>query len=83
MNDAYRMTLLRLARQIVKTMKSLNPEDRIVLLSSLIAQEICTLPAHERFTRMRRLQDELPGILLSSEEGMRLALAENAKSGGS
>jgi hypothetical protein len=83
MSDAERITLLRLAQKIVKTMRPLDREDRIVLLGSLLAQEICTLPAHERFARMRRVQDELPDILRSSEEGMRLALTENARSGGS
>lgn len=73
--------IMTLVLPIAEAMAHLPVEHRIILLTGLLAQEICTLPASERDEEMHRLLREFPGILDVTEAGMREALAANARAG--
>jgi len=73
--------VLTAMRKMREHLLSLDFDCRITVLCALLAQEVCTLPPNERAPELRRLQDDLPGILKATEEGMRQGLAENAREG--
>jgi len=71
--------IVSMVTPIADKISHLSREGRITLLSALLAQEFLTLPVSERAKEFDALLDQMPGILRSSEEGMRIALAENAR----
>lgn len=71
--------IVALVRPLAARMAHLSIEGRITLLCGLLTQEMCNLPPSERDDELRRVQRELPGILDATEDGMRKALAENAR----
>lgn len=71
--------IVALVRPVTARMAHLNVEARLVLLSALLAQELCNLPPGERDDELRRVTRDLPMILDATERGMRLALARNAR----
>lgn len=74
-------SIVALVRPMVRQMGTLSPEGRITLLCGLLAQEICCRPASERMPLLVEILDEIPSIFRATEEGMREALAQNAKDG--
>lgn len=60
----------------------LTSEERLVLFHALLAQEICMLPPSERARQVNRTLSDFPDMVRSTEEGMRQALAEDARDGG-
>lgn len=77
-----RKAILALVRPVANQIESLSIDGRITLLCGLLAQEMCNLPPSDRAAELDRVLDELPGILRASEDGMRQALAENARDEG-
>ena len=73
--------ILALVRPVAANMERLSIEGRITLLCALLAQEMCNLPPSERDEELRRVMQEMPDIMRSTEAGMRQALAMNAKKG--
>ncbi len=73
--------VFRAMRKMQPHLLPLDFDGRITLLCALLMQEVCALPPSERGPELRRLQADLPGILHATEEGMRRALAENAREG--
>lgn len=67
--------------RITDRLAAFNSEERIVMLSSLLMQEVCLLPVSERVDAIHDIQRDLPMIFRASEEGMRQALVENARDG--
>jgi hypothetical protein len=59
----------------------LTSEQRTSILLALLTQEICRLPPGERSSELARIIDTMPRVLRSTEEGMRLTLAANARDG--
>lgn len=73
--------LLALIRPFAGAMErfGLCYEGRVMLLQSLLAQEVCTLPPSERRPELGRIMGEMPMILRASEEGMHEAIIQNAR----
>lgn len=67
--------------RIADLLQTLNAEERDILVRGLVAQEICTHPIAERASVLADVIAEQPSIVRVSEEGMRLALVQNAKEG--
>ena len=66
---------------VAKRIAHLPVAGRITLLCALLAQEICSLPPTDRDAEFNRVLRDLPSIMTSTEDGMRQALVENARSG--
>lgn len=71
-----------LVKPIAELMAPFPVENRIALLCALLAQEICMLPPAQRRAELQNVIDELPLILLLTEETMRDCLARNARDAG-
>lgn len=76
-----RDAIIALVRPVVDRMAHLSVDARITFFLGLLAQEICCLPPGDRRGEIERIQDDLPMILKATEDGMREALADNARSG--
>ena len=73
--------MIALVQPVSRRIAHLSVEGRITLLCNLLAQEICNLPLSERDEELARVRRDLPDMLDATEQGMREALAQNARNG--
>ena len=73
--------ILKAMRKACNAMAELGAEGRNSVLCGLLTQEVCKLPASQRQAALAEIIAELPEILRSTEQGMRMALNENARKG--
>lgn len=67
--------------QAANAIAGLSIEGRKTVLCGMLMQEVCMLPPGKRQAELADLVADLPSILSSTEQGMRMALTENAKDG--
>lgn len=71
-----------LIKPLSRAISHLTLMQRTTLLLSLLAQEICLLPPGERQDALADVIAVLPRALDATEQGMRIALAANARGEG-
>jgi hypothetical protein len=73
--------ILEFVLPMARLLDRLTVRQRLLLLATLLTQEVCHLPPGDRDAAMAEVMGDLPSLLVATEEGMRDALSMNAKRG--